>query len=154
MDMGRGRSFHGVRLYTPAPGMPSAGHGDDRTRTRRILSLSPGSQIRSTVDWLARQKFERRGSRLRSQHAVEDAPGIAPVFGPVGRVDVVVHLVVGVHEGDILLDAAGPDPTFVPVLRAAKPRARRPFHRSEVDVVAVADRPNGHRLSRRSIAPQ
>src|SRR5438270_14070857 len=102
----------------------------------------------------ARYEFDRRGPRLRGKHAVEDVPGVAPVFGPIRSVDFVVDVVVGVCERDVFLDAAGLDPTFVPFLRAAKPGAGGPFNGSEVNAVAVADRPDGHRLSSRSVAPE
>src|SRR5438445_53509 len=86
----------------------------------------------------ARHQFGRRRSRLRGQHAVEDASGVAPVFGPVGSVDLIVDGVVGIHERDVLLDATGPDPTFVPLLRAPKPCRRGALNGSDVEAVAIA----------------
>jgi hypothetical protein len=51
-----------------------------------------------------------------------------PVFRAVGGVDLVVDVVAGFDETDVLVDAAGADVTFVPVLRAAEPVRRAPLH--------------------------
>jgi hypothetical protein len=69
----------------------------------------------------ARQQFARRGSRLRRQHAVEDASSVLVVFGLVGIIDFGVDVVVGVDERDVLLNTTGPYPTFVPLLDATEP---------------------------------
>jgi len=50
-----------------------------------------------------------------------DAFGVSAVFGPVSSVDFVVDVVASVNEGDVFLDAAGPDPTFVLLLDATEP---------------------------------
>jgi len=49
------------------------------------------------------------------------------VLSAVGGVDLVVDLVADVHEGDILLDAAGADMALVALLGATKPGGVRPF---------------------------
>src|SRR3989441_13337975 len=51
------------------------------------------------------------------------------------------------HEGDVLLDAARPDPTFVAHLGAAEPGAAPPPVGADVEVVAEADDPDRHRRS-------
>lgn len=57
-------------------------------------------------------------------------------------------------EGDVLLEAADPDPTFVALLRATKPGAGAPVHGADVEVVAEADDPDRHWLAQRAIAPE
>src|SRR6266550_2814595 len=101
----------------------------------------------------AGHEFGRRGPCLGRQHAVEDASGVAPVFGPVRSIDLIVDGVVSVHERDVFLDAARPDPTFVPVLRPTKPRRRRALDRSDVEAIAIPGHPDGHRLSTRAVGP-
>src|SRR3984893_19550696 len=102
----------------------------------------------------ARHEFGCRGARLRGQHAIEDGSGVLAVFGPVGRVDFVVDVAGGVHEGDVLLDATGPNPTFVCLLDATAPGRLGPLDGSDVEAVAVGDDPDGHRLSKRPVAPE
>src|SRR2546426_10050074 len=97
----------------------------------------PGRPLQAGLS--ARHQFDRRRSRLRSQHTVEDAAGVAPVFGPVRSVDFIVNGLIGSHERDVFLDAAGPDTTFVPLLRAAKPSRRGAFNGSDVEAGAIAD---------------
>src|SRR5207245_5154998 len=100
----------GETIHTPDPGQQASGRGCELGARR------------------ARHQVGRRRSRLRGQHAVEDASGVAPVLGPVGSVDLIVDGVVGIHERHVLLDATVPDPTFVPLLRAAQPCDRRALH--------------------------
>src|SRR5260370_24136607 len=100
-----------------------------------------------------RHEFDRRGSRPRSQHDIQDVAGVSAVFGPVGSVDLVVDVVSGVDECDILLNAAGPYPTFVPLLGTAEPLSAPPPHGSDVQVIAVTDDPHGHRFSQLVVAP-
>src|SRR5256885_8298362 len=97
--------------------------------------------------YLARHEFDRRGSRLRRQHAVEDISSVAPVFGPIRSVDGVVDIVVGVNERNVFLEAPGPDPTFVRLLDATKPGTVRPRNGANVDAIAVAHRPDRHWLA-------
>ena len=49
------------------------------------------------------------------------------VLRAVGAVDLVDDVVTGFDETDVLVDAAGADVTFVPVLRAAEPVRPRPY---------------------------
>ena len=63
-----------------------------------------------------RHQLDRRGSRLRCQHAVQDPSGISAVFGPVSNVDFVFEVVVGIFECNVPLDAAGAYPTLVALL--------------------------------------
>src|SRR5207244_7728873 len=93
----------GETIHTPDPGKQASGRGCELGARR------------------ARHQFGRRRLRLRGQHAVEDASGVAPVFGPVGSVDLIVDGVLGAYERNVFLDAAGPEPTFVPLLRPTKP---------------------------------
>src|SRR5437879_4065241 len=103
--------------------------------------------------YLARHEFDRRRSRLRRQHAVEDISSVAPVFGPIGSVDGAVDIVVGVNEGGVLLEASGPDPTLVRLLDATKPGTVRPCNGADVEAIAVADRPDRYCLAQRAVAP-
>jgi hypothetical protein len=100
-----------------------------------------------------RHEFDRRGSRLRSQHAIKDVSGVSAVFGPVGSVDFVVDVVSSVDECDVLLKTAGPYPTFVPLLRTAEPLSSAPPHGSDIKVLALTDDPHGHRFSQLAVGP-
>lgn len=85
----------------------------------------------------------------------DDASGVAAVLSAVHGVDLVVDVGVGLlHKGDVFLDAAGPDPPFVAHLSATEPGAGAPVNGSHVEVVAVADDPNRHRLSQHAVASQ
>src|SRR5712692_128339 len=101
----------------------------------------------------ARHEFDRRGSRLRSQHAIEDVSSVSAVFGPVGSVDFVVDVVSGVDECDVLLNAAGSYSTFVPLLRTAEPLSTAPPYGSDIQVIAVTDDPHCHRFSELAVGP-
>ena len=57
----------------------------------------------------ARHEFDRRGSRLGAHDVADGACGVAAVLGAVRGVDLVVDVVDCVHEGDVFLDAGGPD---------------------------------------------
>jgi len=107
----------------------------------------------STACSSARHEFERRGSRIRSQCAVEDASCVPAVLGPVGAVDFVVDVVVGVDECDVLLKTADPYSTLVPVLGTSEPMTTSSPNGSGIYIVAVTDRPDGHWFSQRAIAP-
>src|ERR1700736_1494163 len=126
-----------------------------REYKRVVIIPGHGSSERSGVElrYRTRHEFGRRGARLAGQHAVEDGSGVPGVFGPVGRVDFRVNVVVGVHEGDVLLDGTGPDPTFVSFLDAAEPDPIAPLDGSDVQVIAVGDDPNRDQLSHRAVAP-
>src|SRR6202011_4947959 len=99
----------------------------------------------------ARDEFDRGQSRLWRQHTIKDAAGVSAVLGAVGRIDVRLDVVVGVDEGDVLLNTAGPYPALVLLLGTSEPMGRGPFDGSKVQVVAVANHPHGHRLSQRAI---
>ena len=58
------------------------------------------------------------------------------VLGAVRGVDLVVTAVIRVHEAHVLLDAAGPDPTFVARPGATEPSRIGAVDRSNVEVVA------------------
>src|SRR5260370_35982178 len=65
----------------------------------------------------ARHELERRGSRLRGQHAVEDVSGVPAVLGPGGGIDLIVRLVARwVGECDVLQNAPGAVPGPTPLL--------------------------------------
>ena len=49
----------------------------------------------------------------------------------------------GVHEGDVFVYAASSDVAFVARLGATEPGHRAPAHRADVEVIAVADDPDG-----------
>jgi hypothetical protein len=80
---------------------------------------------------------------------------VAAVLGAVRRVDLVVDAGVGLlHEGDVFLNAAGPDPAFVVHLRDAEPGTAAPLEGSDVEVVAEADDPNRHRVSQCAVTSE
>jgi hypothetical protein len=81
------------------------------------------------------------------------ALGVAVVLRAVRGVDLVVH-VVPLDEEDVLVDAAGLDAAFVTHLNTAEPRGRASVDGADVQVVAVANDPDRHRLSERAVAPQ
>jgi hypothetical protein len=64
----------------------------------------------------------------------------------------VVEVVVGVHERDVLVDAAGADVSFVGLLCAAEPATGRSAPGADVEVVANTDDPDGHRLPQATVA--
>ena len=83
---------------------------------------------------------------------VNDACGVAAVLGAVRGIEFVVDVVVGVHEGDVFVDAASLDVAFVAHLSATEPGGGAPVNGSDVEVVAVADDPNRHGVSQRTVA--
>src|SRR5437763_8435296 len=101
---------------------------------------------------LSRHELDRRGSRLRTDDASDDACGVAAVLGAVGGVDLVIEIGGGVYEDDVFLDAAGADVTFVPVLGAAEPGGGAPVNGSDVEVVAEAHDPDCHRIPQPAVA--
>src|SRR6059036_3971603 len=101
---------------------------------------------------LSRHELDRRGARLRGHHGVNVACAVAAVLGAVRGVDLVVPAGVGfLHEGDVFLDAARPDPTFVTHLGGAEPGAAAPPVGTDVEVVAVTDDPDRHRTPQRPV---
>src|SRR5260370_5085528 len=102
----------------------------------------------------ARHELERRGSRLRGQHAVEDVSGVPAVLGPVGGIDLIVDVVARcVDECDVLQNAAGSYAALTPLLGFAEPIGIAAPDGSSEQVVAVADGPYGRRLSEAALAP-
>ena len=102
----------------------------------------------------ARHQYESCGSRLRGQHAVEDASGVSAVLGPVGSVDFALGVVAGVDECNVLLNTTGPYPTLVPLLRTPEPMTAAASDGSNVQVIAVTDDPYGDRFLRSAVAPE
>jgi hypothetical protein len=99
-------------------------------------------------------QFDRRGPRSRAQCRVDYVWGVAAVLGAVCSVDLVLDVTVSVgdiHEGDVFLDTAGPDPAFVAHLGASVPRGGAPVYGPDVEVIAYADDPDRHRVSQRAI---
>src|SRR5437879_10457821 len=97
--------------------------------------------------------FDRRGSRPRSQHAVEDASGVSAVFGPVRSIDSVADVGAGVKECDVLVNTSGPYLTLLRLVGATEPMTAAATDGSDVYVVAVADDPHRNRFSLRALAP-
>src|SRR5262249_39554907 len=102
----------------------------------------------------ARHELERRGPCPGGQDAADDAHGIAAVLGAVRGVDLVVGVVVGVHERDVLVDAASPYAALVASAGAAEPGRGGPVHGPDVEVVAVADDPDRHWAPQGPVAPK
>jgi hypothetical protein len=84
----------------------------------------------------------------------DDACGVAAVLCSVGGVDLVIDIGVGLHESDILVDAASLDVAFVARLRATEPGAGAPVNASDIEVVTVTDNPYRHRVSQRAVASE
>src|SRR5260370_3997983 len=102
----------------------------------------------------ARHELERRGSRLRGQHAVEDVSGVPAVLGPVGGIDLIVDVVARcVDECDVLQNAAGSYAALTPLLGFAEPIGIAAPDASNEQVVPVADGPYGRPLSELALAP-
>src|SRR4029077_15392129 len=117
-------------------------------------TVRPQPALIALVARRARHEFDGRGSRVRRQHAVENASGVSAVLGPIGRVNFVVDCALGVDECDVVLNAAGSYSTLVPLPGIPEPMSTFPPDGANVQVVAVTDDPHGHRLSRRVIAPE
>src|SRR5207247_1147801 len=100
----------------------------------------------------ARYESQRRCSRLRGQDAVHDACGVAAVFGAVRAIDLAARCVVRFNERYVPVDTSGFDAALVAGYGAAEPRAGAALDRSDVQVVADADHPPGHRTSQRAVA--
>jgi hypothetical protein len=67
----------------------------------------------------------------------------------------VIDGVVGFHhERDVLVDAAGPDVSFVAHLSGAEPGAGTALPGPDVEVVADADDADRHRVSQHAIGPE
>src|SRR5262249_54532631 len=84
----------------------------------------------------ARHELDRRRSGLSGYHGVNIACAVGAVLGVIHSVDLVVDAGVGFLQGDVLLDAAGPDVAFVARLGAAEPGGSAPAPGSDVQVVA------------------
>src|SRR4051794_17752757 len=106
---------------------------------------------RTTGRW-SEGRQSHPSSRLRCHHGVNVACAVAAVLRLVGGVDLAVDAGVGVHEGDVFLDATGPDAPFVTGLGGAEPGAAAPAPGSDVEVVAEANNPDRHRGSQRAVA--
>jgi MFS family permease len=100
---------------------------------------------------LARHELECRGSRFLARDVVDDAGGVAAVLRAVFGVDFVVD-VVRLDEKNVFVDAAGANVSFVSHLCAAEPGRPASVDGADVEVVAVADDPDGHRASQRAVA--
>jgi len=100
----------------------------------------------------ARHELERRASRLRARDGVDVAGSVSIVLRAVGGVDLVVH-VVRLDEENVFVDAAGVNVCFVVALGAAESRCGAPVDGSDVEVVAMADDPDRHRVAQRAAAP-
>ena len=98
-------------------------------------------------------QFECRGSRFTGQHAVKDASGVPAVLGPVGGIDFVLDVLVGVDECDVLLNATGPNTSLVCLQGAPEPMTIAPRDGSNVDVVTMTDGPHGHWFPEGAVAP-
>src|SRR5829696_300949 len=78
-------------------------------------------------------EFDRGGSRPRVHDAADDPFAVAAVLVAVGGVDLVVEVGVGVGEGDVLVDPAGPDMALLADLGGGEPAAAAPVHRTHIE---------------------
>src|SRR5690242_9766738 len=97
----------------------------------------------------ARHESERCRSRRRAGDVL-DARWGATVLGVVDGIELVAEFA-SLLEAHILLNAAGPDPTFVARLDATEPGAAAPIDRSDVEIVAVAHDPDYDRIAQRAV---
>jgi hypothetical protein len=88
---------------------------------------------------------------LGADDGVDDASRVAAVLGAVGGVDLLVQ-VVGLDQAHIFVDAAGLDVGFVADLGAAEPGGGAAVDGSDIEVVAVADDPDGPGVAQGPVA--
>src|SRR4029450_7547454 len=139
-----GRSAAGPRPeLMPTPPSPIA-------ETSRLLWPSIRFCIGSPCS--AGYELDGGGSGLWVHDTADDPLAVAAVLVAVGGVDGVVEVGVGVGEGDVLVDAAGPDVAFVAHLGAGEPATGAPVHGPDIEVVADADDPDGPRAAQGVVA--
>src|SRR5215218_3532937 len=97
-------------------------------------------------------ELDRGGSGLRVHDAADDPFAVAAVLVAVGGVDLVIEVGVGVGEGDVFVDAAGPDIALVARLGAREPAATASVHGADIEVVAHADDPDGPGVAQGAVA--
>src|SRR5215211_363801 len=97
-------------------------------------------------------ELDRGGLRPGVHDAADDPFAVAAVLAAVGGVDLVIEVGVGVGEGDVLVDTAGPDVALVADLGGGEPAAAASVHRTHVEVVADADDPDGPRVAQGAVA--
>src|SRR5678816_2234531 len=81
----------------------------------------------------AGHELDRGGSRSGVDDAADDPFAVAVVLVAVGGVDLVVAVRVGVGEGDVLVDAAGPDVALVADLGGKKKAAAASVHGADIE---------------------
>jgi hypothetical protein len=91
----------------------------------------------------ARHESDRRGSRLGAHHVVDKAGRVAAALCAERGGDLIVDVVVGVHEGDVFLDTAGADTSFVRRLGGAEPAAAGPAPTMTIDACISSRRLDG-----------
>src|SRR5215218_1042010 len=129
--------------------------GNRRTCQARFPGrwLRPGRQLVSTAVALGRcwHEPEGRGSRLWADDGVDDAGGVAAVLGAVGGVDLLVQ-VIDLDQAHVFVDAAGLDVAFVADLGATEPGGGAAVDGPDIEVVAVADDPDGPGVAQGAVA--
>src|SRR5262249_16941169 len=102
----------------------------------------------------ARHQFEGRGSCRRTGDIVDNACGVAAIFGAVHGVDLLVDVVTrDLNEVDIFFDTTELNMPFMPYLYPTKPRSSAPVNRPDVEIVTEVDNPDGSRHSQAAITP-
>src|SRR5918994_6388686 len=103
----------------------------------------------------SRLEAKRRRPRFAAGHRLDVARAVPAVLGPIGGVDPLVELLfIDRDEVDVLADPAGPDATLMALLDAAVPGAGPAPPRTDVQVVALADHPDRHRLAQGPVGAQ
>src|SRR5919106_3626379 len=100
----------------------------------------------------AGHELDRRGSRLGIHDAADNPFAVTVILVAVGGVDGVVEGGVGVGEVDVLVDATGPDVTFMADLGGREPATGTPVHGADIEVVAHPDDPDGPRVAQAAVA--
>jgi len=90
------------------------------------FACCPAFRLACARSGRARHEPDRRRSRLRAHDSANDVCCVAAVLGAVRDVDLVLEIVAGIGEGDVLGDAAGLDAAFVAYLGAAEPGTPAP----------------------------
>src|SRR5512144_1434955 len=85
---------------------------------------------------------------------VVEARGEVAVLGAVCVVDLILDLVIGVDEIDVLLHPSGRDVTLVALLDPAVPGGVRAVDGPYVDLVALADHPDRPRPAQGAVLSQ
>src|SRR5262245_3294306 len=107
-----------------------------------------------TGDVSAGDELQRRRVCVRAYHRIDVHAAVAPVFGPIGRVERVMICGWWFCKGDIASDTARPDSALRPLQDRAKPGAATSSVRADVQLIAEPDDPDRGEGAQRPIRAQ